>query len=35
MPSFCGEAEWRKNGEWQKLGNKKPPFGGLHDTAYH
>ncbi len=42
MPSFYGEAEWRKNGEWRmangewrKLGNKKPPFGGLHDTAYH
>lgn len=35
MPSFCGEDEWRKNGEWRKLGNKKPPSGGLHDTAYH
>lgn len=34
MPSSCGEAEWRNNGEWRKSGNKKPPFGGLHDTAY-
>lgn len=35
MPSFCGEVEWRNNGECRKKDNKKPPFGGLHDTAYH
>ena len=35
MPSSYGETEWRNNGEWGKISNKKPPFGGLHDTAYH
>jgi len=35
MPSSYGETEWRNNGEWRKTGNKKPPFGGLYDTAYH
>jgi len=35
MPSFYGEVEWRNNGEWRKIDNKKPPFGGLYDTAYH